>query len=392
MLAESDGLRLLENPRALPRAFVPRRVRAEPDPARRLALLGSIRDFSEQGVVEESGGAGDWTDNGTASLRIVAYGAQRLELDVDAAADTLVATSIPAWRGWKASSGSRGLATVGYNHAFVGVRVPRGRHRVVLRFAPDSVRYGLGISAATLLIGLLDSVAAAPARERAVILLVLRTLAVYAATAGALLWLARRFVVPLRWRIAVLLAAAPLLFTGKALLTGGVYGPVDITLEGPPLSAYRSELGIGKTRNPLLIDVASQMLPWRQAVRESVANGRLPLWNRFLLGGEPLLGVGQPAIFHPGTWIGFLLPLPQAWSFDMTLRIFLGVLCAYLFFAGTGASEVAALLGGLAWAFSDFLMFFVGYPVTPSIAPFPLLLLAHLAIVPRRRSGRPRGS
>jgi hypothetical protein len=155
VIAESDGLRLLENPRALPRAFVPRRVRAEPDPKRRLELLASIRDFSEQGVVEESGGAGDWTDNGTASLRIVAYGAQRLELDVDAAADTLVATSIPAWRGWKAASGSRGLATVGYNHAFVGVRVPRGRHRVVLRFAPDSVRYGLGISAATLLIGLL---------------------------------------------------------------------------------------------------------------------------------------------------------------------------------------------------------------------------------------------
>jgi hypothetical protein len=88
------------------------------------------------------------------------------------------------------------------------------------------------------------------------------------------------------------------------------------------------------------------------------------------------LGVAQPAVFHPGTWVGFLLPLPQAWSFDMTLRIFLGVLCAYLFFAGTGSSETAALLGGLAWAFSDFLMFFVGYPVTPSLAPFPLLLLA----------------
>ena len=173
-----------------------------------------------------------------------------------------------------------------------------------------------------------------------------------------------------------LLALAPLLFTGKALLTGGVYGPVDITLEGPPLSAYRSEFGIEKTRNPLLIDVASQMLPWRQAVRESVSDGRLPLWNPHPAGRRAASGRAQPAVFHPGTWIGFLLPLPQAWTFDMTLRIFLGVLCAYLFFAGTGASEAAAMLGAVAWAFSDFLMFFVGYPVTPSIAPFPLLLLA----------------
>ena len=90
VLAESDGMRLLENPLALARVFVPRRVRAEPDPAGRLAILASIRDFAEQGVVEDAGEAGDWTDNGTASVRIAAYGAQRLDLDVDAAADTVL--------------------------------------------------------------------------------------------------------------------------------------------------------------------------------------------------------------------------------------------------------------------------------------------------------------
>lgn len=207
-------------------------------------------------------------------------------------------------------------------------------------------------------------------------LVILGSLALYAASASAFLWLARRFVAPVRLRAGLVLAACPLLFTGKALFTGGVYAPVDIAFDAAPLSAYREELGVGKTRNRLIIDIASQMIPWRQAVRESVENGRLPLWNRFLLGGEPLLGVAQPAVFHPGTWLGFLLPLPQAWTFDMTLRIFLSALCAYLFFFGTGASEAAALLGALGWAFADALLFFVGYPVTPSVAPLPLLLLA----------------
>jgi hypothetical protein len=207
-------------------------------------------------------------------------------------------------------------------------------------------------------------------------LLVLRSLAVYGGAASVLLWLARRYVAPVGLRAALVLAAAPLLFTGKAIVTGGVYAPLDIAFKAPPLSAYRADFGIGKARNPLVVDVVSQMIPWRKAVREALENGRLPLWNRFLLGGEPLLGVAQPAVFHPGTWLGLLLPLPQAWTFDMTLRIFLAALCAYLFFAGTGASVAASLLGALAWAFSDFLMFFVGYPVTPSVAPVPLLLLA----------------
>jgi len=117
------------------------------------------------------------------------------------------------------------------------------------------------------------------------------------------------------------------------------------------------------------------MLPWRRAVREQLSRGRMPLWNPYVLAGEPLLGVAQPAIFHPGTWIGLLLPLPQAWTFDLTLRFFFGLACAYLFLRGTGSSELASLLGAAAWGFSDFLVFYAGYPVTPSVAPFPLLLL-----------------
>ena len=117
------------------------------------------------------------------------------------------------------------------------------------------------------------------------------------------------------------------------------------------------------------------MLPWRAAVRESLATGHFPLWNRHVLSGQPLLGVAQPALFHPATWIGFLLPLPEAWNFDLSLRLLLALGCAWVFFRGIGAEEIPALLGAFAWGFSDFLLFYVGYPITPSLAPFPLLLL-----------------
>jgi Bacterial membrane protein YfhO len=208
-----------------------------------------------------------------------------------------------------------------------------------------------------------------------VLLLVARLLLVYFGTAALCLFLAHRFVRSIRFRACLFLALGPFLLTGRALLTAGVYAPLDIAYQGEPLASYRAEMGIGPTRSPILTDVVYQEIPWRKAAREALENGRLPLWNRFQLAGEPLLAVQQPALLHPATWIGLLLPLAQAWTFEMAFRFLLALLCAYLFFRELGCGEVASSLGAVAWAFCDFLVFWLGYPLTPAAAPFPLLLL-----------------
>jgi hypothetical protein len=48
-------------------------------------------------------------------------------------------------------------------------------------------------------------------------------------------------------------------------------------------------------RTPLLSDVVCSSIPWHAAVRDALLHGRLPLWNPYLLGGEPLLAVQQAA-------------------------------------------------------------------------------------------------
>ena len=149
-IAENDGMRLLENPRALPRAFVPRFIRSEPDPARRIDLLKSIDDFGERGVVEGGVAPGVWRENGEAHVAITAYDSQLMDLDVVAHEDALIATSVTAWRGWKATVDGRPAEAVGYNHAFLAFHVPKGRHQLFLRYDPSGFRYGLCISFATL--------------------------------------------------------------------------------------------------------------------------------------------------------------------------------------------------------------------------------------------------
>jgi hypothetical protein len=149
--AEGAGLRLLENPRALPRAFAPLFFRSEPDPGRRLEALKSIDDFAHRGVVED-GVASAWQRNGEARVAIAAASADRMEIGIDAQGPTLVATSLPAWPGWKADLAGTRIPALPYNHAFLAFRVPAGRHRLKLRYAPDGFRYGAAVSVATLVI------------------------------------------------------------------------------------------------------------------------------------------------------------------------------------------------------------------------------------------------
>lgn len=219
-------------------------------------------------------------------------------------------------------------------------------------------------------------------------MLVIGLLGLYAAFAAVCVVLARATGVKVRVWSWIFLVALPLGWTGRAAVTGNVLAPLDIAYQAQPLLAHRAELGVDAVVNPLISDVVYQGIPWQKAVREAVKNGRLPLWNRFVLAGEPLLAVQQHGMLHPTFWMGLPLPLAQAWTLSMTLRVFLALLCAYLFFRDLGCREISSLVGASGWALSDFLVFFLGYPLNPTVGPFPLLLLGlrRLAREPARPS------
>ena len=159
VLYRGEEGQLFENPRALARAFVPRMLWYEANGERQVALLYGSRDFSKEGVVGGSPRAGasvrEATPNGEASVRIVAYEPQRMELEVEAARPALVATSMTAWPGWKLTVDDAPVPLVSYNHAFLAFRVTPGRHVAVLRYWPGSFVAGAAISAATLAMTLL---------------------------------------------------------------------------------------------------------------------------------------------------------------------------------------------------------------------------------------------
>lgn len=209
----------------------------------------------------------------------------------------------------------------------------------------------------------------------------------YGGVATLALLLADRWIERVRLPEALFLAALPLLFTGRATVTGGVYAPLDILFHYQPFAAQARQAGVHGVQTPVLSDVVLSMIPWQAAVRDDLSHGRAPIWNRHVLAGEPLIAVQQAAVLHPGTWLALLLPPAQGWTFQMSLRLFLALLCAFLFLRDLRCGRIPALLGAVGWGLSEFVLFWVGYPVTTAAAAFPLLLLG-LARLVRDADGR----
>jgi len=87
---------------------------------------------------------------------------------------------------------------------------------------------------------------------------------VYAATCAASLWLATRFLarIPVSWGIAI--ALLPLLVTGRAMVTGGHFGPLNLAYSVSPLSASGGFFGSRpfSRANDLLREQGADPIDW----------------------------------------------------------------------------------------------------------------------------------
>jgi hypothetical protein len=198
----------------------------------------------------------------------------------------------------------------------------------------------------------------------------------YLAVALLLLRIAHRTLMPLSRAAAIALLLLPMCITGKALLTGGVFGPVDLPYFTEPLREMRVPLGVAKPHNGMLSDLYAQMIPWRKAVQFAISHGEWPLWNRFILSGTQLAAAAQPAAYSPFTLIACLLPVAHSITFSAALTFFLAGLGAFLFARELGCRESAALCAAAGWMYAGAMAFFVLWSLGSSWALFPLVLFA----------------
>lgn len=131
-------------------------------------------------------------------------------------------------------------------------------------------------------------------------------------------------------------------------------------------------------------DLFLYFYPLEQFVSDTLRAGRLPLWNPFVLCGEPLLGNPQSWVFYPTSLL--LLALPVWLYFTVTTVLHLGLagLGAYLYFRRLTADRIAAVLGGITFCGSGFLMARLQFPTMIQAAAYlPWMLMLADRIIDR---------
>ena len=183
----------------------------------------------------------------------------------------------------------------------------------------------------------------------------------------------RRWLDPLPWRIAVLLLGLSAIFLGRVLVSATSPLPLDSAASAYPI---RGIVGEVVAANSNTSETARQVLPWLTAVKEAVKAGRLPLWNRHVLAGTPLLGNGQAAPFSPFFVVTLFVPLPRQMTIMAGLKLFVAMLFGVLLLRREGLGWAASTLGALLFAGCLFQVVFLYYPMTSVTALLPGLLYA----------------
>ena len=169
--------------------------------------------------------------------------------------------------------------------------------------------------------------------------------ALYLIIAGVMAFLVHRFIRPMSKMAAIILLLLPLSFSGRALLTGRVYSPIDLPFHAEPLASFRSDYGITKFHNAVLSDVYSLNIPWKYAARMEILKGEWPLWNPYISAGDILAAAAQPTPYEPVFLISLLLPMAVSLTFFSTMALFIGALLMFAFLREIACSERASLVG-----------------------------------------------
>ena len=153
-----DGIRVYENPAALPRAYYVPQIEVVPQAAVRLwwlaARMGDRRRLALVDAAPASGFLGVSGNQTIADARFVVDEPEHVVLAVDAPQRGFVFLADQYFPGWSATVNGRPVPILAANHAFRLVEVPGGAATVEFRYRPRRVWLGALLSGATT-IGLL---------------------------------------------------------------------------------------------------------------------------------------------------------------------------------------------------------------------------------------------
>ncbi len=125
----------------------------------------------------------------------------------------------------------------------------------------------------------------------------------------------------------------------------------------------------------------------KQPLLDFLHSGELPLWNPYLLGGQPYLGNIASSAFYPSDLLFAFLPLVRAFNVNIVLHFLLSLGAAYAFARVLTLLPLSSFLVGIIYGFSGCMLSSTNLPgIWFDMPYFPLLFLFwHLFLLENNR-------
>jgi Bacterial membrane protein YfhO len=185
---------------------------------------------------------------------------------------------------------------------------------------------------------------------------------------------------------ALIYAVLSLVMVAPGLVPGRTLSNSDLHWFKPPWAGVRpAELKLPS--NSELGDAPGQLQPFLRYAKERLPD--MPLWNPYIVGGRPFLANAQAAIFSPYSLPAYALPYWTALGWIAFMKFWVAAFGMFLLGRALGMRFGGALVAGIAWAFSLWMVTWVSYPHMSvwTYLPWMLLLTERVVRKPGLLSG-----
>ncbi|TAH52437.1 MAG: hypothetical protein EYC68_06585 [Chloroflexota bacterium] len=180
-----------------------------------------------------------------------------------------------------------------------------------------------------------------------------------------------------------LFLALAVLFFAPVLFSNATLVPFDNLYRFPPWSASAQQNGVTQAYNPLLDDLVLENYAWKSFINESIRAGEIPLWNPYILAGQPFLAAGQNAALYPLGIVFYIMPLARTYAIFAVLHYWLAACAMYFLARVLGLRPFASILSGIIYAFSGFMVVSIVFPMVTSAATWLPAILAFVELTLR---------
>ena len=181
---------------------------------------------------------------------------------------------------------------------------------------------------------------------------------------------------------ALIYALVALVLFGPALIPGRTLSNSDqLRLEYPWKGADPPDFDRASVMAEESDDAATQFRPFLRYASDHLFDP--PLWNPHISNGRPFLANAQSAVLSPFSLPGYVLPLDDALAWIAVLNLWVAAMGMYLLARALAMRFSGALLAGVVYGFSFWMVTWVAYPHASVWAWIPWLLLLTERLVRR---------